>query len=195
MCEYSEKLVAWMDRELPGEEASLLARHLDSCPECYERVSAYEKVDAALADYCESLVSGSRGRRTGWRLWAGAGAGAVAAGLLLMALLPYGSGGGIVGPAVLELKPPAIALEKPPAIPAKTLRRRAGKARGIDFPAARPDSVAQVQEAPRPLPEVEIAVPADALYPPGAVPAGFQFVAAVSIGADGSAQSLRLLPY
>jgi hypothetical protein len=55
----------------------------------------------------------------------------------------------------------------------------------------------QVQNAMRQFgqPEIEIAIPAEAIFPPGAVPEGFQFVADVSIGADGSAQSLRLRPY
>jgi hypothetical protein len=43
-------------------------------------------------------------------------------------------------------------------------------------------------------PAVEIIIPAEAMYPPGAVPAGFSFIADVSFAADGSPHALRLWP-
>jgi Putative zinc-finger len=43
-------------------------------------------------------------------------------------------------------------------------------------------------------PSVEIAIPAAAMFPPGAVPEGISFVADLSIGADGSVQQVRLQP-
>jgi hypothetical protein len=43
-------------------------------------------------------------------------------------------------------------------------------------------------------PAIQIAFPAEAIFPPGAVPQGFDFVADVSIAADGSAQQLNLRP-
>jgi hypothetical protein len=39
---------------------------------------------------------------------------------------------------------------------------------------------------------VEIAIPADAIFPPGAVPEGFSFAADVTIAPDGSAQQIGL---
>jgi hypothetical protein len=41
---------------------------------------------------------------------------------------------------------------------------------------------------------VEIAIPADAIFPPGAVPDDVSFAADVTIAADGSAQQIRLRP-
>jgi hypothetical protein len=41
---------------------------------------------------------------------------------------------------------------------------------------------------------VYIAIPADALFPPGAFPEGVGFVADVNLRPDGSAQRLRLQP-
>jgi hypothetical protein len=43
-------------------------------------------------------------------------------------------------------------------------------------------------------PSVQIAIPAAAMFPPGAVPEGVSFVADLSIGADGSARQVRLQP-
>jgi hypothetical protein len=39
-----------------------------------------------------------------------------------------------------------------------------------------------------------MAIPADAVFPPGAVPEGVSFTADVSIGPDGSAQQIRFRP-
>jgi hypothetical protein len=43
-------------------------------------------------------------------------------------------------------------------------------------------------------PAVEIAIPADAIFPPGAVPEGVGFTADVTIAPDGSARQVRLRP-
>jgi hypothetical protein len=43
-------------------------------------------------------------------------------------------------------------------------------------------------------PAIEITIPSDAMFPPGAVPEGVSFVAEVILGADGSAERLRLQP-
>ena len=53
----------------------------------------------------------------------------------------------------------------------------------------------QIQYASWPEPAaIQIAIPADEMFPPGAVPAGVNFVAELSIAADGSAEQLRLRP-
>jgi hypothetical protein len=43
-------------------------------------------------------------------------------------------------------------------------------------------------------PAIEIAIPGEALFPPGALPPGFGFVADVNIATDGSEQRIRLYP-
>jgi hypothetical protein len=43
-------------------------------------------------------------------------------------------------------------------------------------------------------PAIEIVVPAESMFPPGAVPEGFAFTADLSIAPDGSAQQIRLRP-
>jgi hypothetical protein len=41
-------------------------------------------------------------------------------------------------------------------------------------------------------PAIEIAIPAEAMFPPGAVPEGTTFIADLRMAADGSLQGLRL---
>ena len=43
-------------------------------------------------------------------------------------------------------------------------------------------------------PVIQIAIPADEMFPPGAVPEGMHFAADLMIAADGSAERLRLRP-
>jgi hypothetical protein len=43
-------------------------------------------------------------------------------------------------------------------------------------------------------PVIEISIPAEEMFPPGAVPAGMGFAVDVAIGPDGSADGLRLRP-
>jgi anti-sigma factor RsiW len=180
MCEFSEKLVAWLDRELPPDEAARLERHLPGCSECTRRIAAYAEVSTALAGYCASVMAASSTQRPSWSVVAGAGA--VAAALLILSILPHSPARRPTIPPPPAITPPAIAFEHAPVEVRNVPRRRAGKP-------------AQVQNATQLLPEIEIAIPAEALFPPGAATEGFQFVADIGIGADGSAQSLRLRPY
>jgi hypothetical protein len=39
---------------------------------------------------------------------------------------------------------------------------------------------------------IQIAIPAEAMFPPGAMPAGVNFIADLRIAADGSVQQVRL---
>jgi hypothetical protein len=41
-------------------------------------------------------------------------------------------------------------------------------------------------------PSIQIAIPVEAMFPPGAVPEGITFIADLSMAADGSVQGLRL---
>jgi hypothetical protein len=43
-------------------------------------------------------------------------------------------------------------------------------------------------------PAIQIAIPADAMFPPGAVPEGMTYIANLSLAADGSVQGFRLRP-
>jgi hypothetical protein len=114
MCDFSGRLIAWSDRELPEMEAADVERHVHTCAECQGRLHAYQKVSRTFDAYCDAAVASQ--------------------------IRPKGSNW---------------------------------------LPAA---------------PALEIAIPAEAMFPPGAVPEGVSFTADLTIGADGSAQRVRLLP-
>jgi hypothetical protein len=186
MCDLSAKLIAWLDHELPEGEAADLERHLPVCRECQTCVNTYKKVGEALDAYCEAVVAAKM--RHNQRSWVPAllGAAAVTAAVLLS--FPHAR----VEPPQMHSSAaapqPTIALESLPApvtpIEIKRVPRRRASApaqtRDVNWPSA---------EA-----AIQIAIPAEAILPPGAIPEGVNFLADVTIAADGSAEGLRLRP-
>src|SRR5215469_357854 len=51
MCEYSKRLVAWMDGELAESEAAEVEQHVLACPACGKCVSACEEICREFAAY------------------------------------------------------------------------------------------------------------------------------------------------
>jgi anti-sigma factor RsiW len=182
MCEFSDRLIAWLDHELPDDEASGVERHLQVCEECRERSSNYEEISSAFVAYCDRAIVATTPRKLPVLTPVGIGAGLAALVVLWLS---------VPGSAVPELRPlplpaahaPAIAFQTTPASPALVRRR----------PAAAPATAQGAMWRPS-EPAVEIIIPAEAMYPPGAVPAGFSFIADVSFAADGSPHALRLWP-
>ncbi len=70
MCNYSAKLIAWLDHELPENEASDLEQHVQGCSECRSLASTYETTSDLFHGYCEvgtakqdaGVDAGCRGR-------------------------------------------------------------------------------------------------------------------------------------
>jgi hypothetical protein len=164
MCEYSGRLVAWLDQELPDQEATNVEWHVGQCAECREAVSAYQEVSAAFLACYEATIG--RTRRS--LVWAPAIVGAAAAIIVL---------------AVVLWPQPAerLALHPPPAIhaPATAFLLPSAASAAVHPRHLRASlqparQVWMVQE-----PVVQIALPADALFPPGAVPEGFSYIADV----------------
>jgi anti-sigma factor RsiW len=181
MCDFSGRLIAWLDRELPEEEAADVERHLRECAQCRGRLAAYEQVSGIFHAYCNSIVA-SRPRRRLPR-WAALASGAIAAAAVLFLAFPGARverGAFAIPPAAA---PPAAIVETAPA-PITAVPRRHSVARR------------RYQEANLPPagPDIQIAIPADAIFPPGAVPEGVNFTADVSIAPDGSARQIRLQP-
>jgi hypothetical protein len=86
----------------------------------------------------------------------------------------------------------------PTAAPVREIHRRhfaaaAPKKNPITARIARPVHD-QVSDAVEEEPVIRIAIPADEMFPPGAVPEGIRFAADLTIAADGSAERLRLRP-
>ena len=88
MCDFSGKLIAWLDRELPEGETCDVERHVNSCAECQAQISRYEQAAHLFDAYCEALLEFKAHRRIpGWVPLV-AGAAAVAALGLLLAFVP-----------------------------------------------------------------------------------------------------------
>lgn len=224
MCEFEKKLIAWIDGELETDAALEVERHLSLCETCSAKVDQYREVSRAFAAYhaatpMEKSRSGFR-----WLAGAAALGVAAAIILWVLPLpmeqLRLEPPRAAQPPAMaLEIRPPKAA--QPPAM-ATELQPRASAA-PLPLSLAAPIKMARRQsvvtsESPRQPgwqtqatwqsqaarqspatwqglePSVEIAIPGDALFAPGAVPPGFNFAADLSIGGDGSPRVLRVQP-
>jgi anti-sigma factor RsiW len=198
MCEFSGKLTAWLDRELSADDAAPVERHLEFCAECRSRVEAYRQVTEAFNQYCEAycdaaIASGIKHKRrsrvlTTWEA-AALAATAIAALLLLAArahfpLLPAAAPAPLATSVASHSSQVADGRqnEKPINVSAPQTRQAGTSPQTYDATGFPPESALQ------------IAIPADALLPPGAVPEGVSFAADVTIAPDGSAQQIRLRP-
>jgi anti-sigma factor RsiW len=193
MCEFSGKLIAWLDRELPPEEAVGVEGHLESCVECRSSVEAYRRVTTAFDQYCDAYceaamasVPGGKQRRHVLTAWEAAALAAAAIAALFL----------FVARAHVELSPAASA-----PVAAQTNEpadgRQNGQPTNLSAEQNRQTSASQQMYDASGLADeaaVEIAIPADAILPPGAVPEGVSFDADVTIAPDGSAQQIRLTP-
>jgi anti-sigma factor RsiW len=213
MCDFSKKLVAWMDGELPQNESETVARHVESCPECRDCVASFEQASNSFDTYCEMAfeqveahpfaVSASNpklqnaklpGRKT--VLW---GAGAVAAAVIAMLIVPPRRQM-VQAPSVLPVQSAsARAVEKtdspeaanPGASPIAVERhnrphsrlQKSRAAKSITSP-QRPRVAESQGIAFAAGPPIEISVPAEDMFPPGAVPDGISYTAVVTFAAD-----------
>ncbi len=184
MCDYSRKFVAWMDHELATNEMAEVERHIAGCAECRKQLAAYQQVSKGFDAFCNAVAANKVPRRLPrWVPVVGGVSAAAIAAAVLVALFVRTP----VAPPVLsssvKLAPPAAVIETTPA-PVKAIHRRhAAK--------ATPTQTAQWLPVE---PAIEIAIPAESMFPPGALPEGVNFTADLSIAADGSAQQIRLQP-
>ena len=190
MCDYCGKLVAWLDRELPNEEAAEVELHLRGCVECRDRLAKYRRVSNTLDEYCIEVATTEtqRGSRRLAPVIAAVAAAAVAAALGISVVRRH-----------VPSRPDAPALVVQPASPPRV---RPSPAPEIAAATPRPvqrqhvvrPRLPEAQNWMPPAPRIQVAIPADAVFPPGAVPEGVSFTADVSIGPDGSAQQIRFRP-
>jgi anti-sigma factor RsiW len=182
MCEVQGKLVAWLDRELPADEAAHLERHIEGCEECRGRLAAYKQVSETFDGYCDVAARVKARRRiSGWVPVLTAAA--VAAVVIFLAVpRTRMEPPAILTPAIMAVSVPVPAPPAPePAPHKKILKRRVVRAVQKQAAKWQPTETA-----------VQIAIPAEAMFPPGAVPKGLNFVAELSIAADGSVKQVRL---
>ncbi len=199
MCEFSGKLIAWLDCELPAEEAAELERHLEGCSECRSGVDAYKRVSGEFDAYCDAAMESSARREAPRWAPVAIAAGAVAALVALFFAMPRTR----VEPPAFHAQQaevaasPAIVAAAAPASVSPTMRR-VHRRQAIAPVQIRNANATPVQNQnaylPPDEPMIQIAIPADEMFPPGAVPEGIHFVADLTIAADGSAERLRLRP-
>jgi hypothetical protein len=168
-----------MDRELPDNEAADVERHVRDCSECRSRVDAYEQVSRAFVTYCDAAMERKTPRRR-LKYWVPLLSSAAAAAMLLLVLQPMTIKQIPVRPRVAEAAL-AVVLETAPRPVKKVHRRR------VTAPMKPQNANWALAE-----PSIQIAIPVEAMFPPGAVPEGITFIADLSVAADGSVQGLRL---
>jgi len=208
MCDLEGKLTAWLDGELVSADAADVQRHVQFCVECGARVEAYRQVSVAFERYCdaysESVLAPQNRRRLSRPTVAISGAAALAAAVAALFLIAPGarvrlSPAGNPAPVTTGIAasqptqaaeiPPGVRPEPAPLVPASPDLARA---KPIEHAALRPQR--QGTDWLKSEPTVEIAIPADAIFPPGAAPESVGFTADVTIAPDGSARQIRLRP-
>ncbi len=181
MCDYSGKLVAWMDHELPDSEAADVEHHVLACTECRRRVGAYEQVSASLVAYCDAAVDQKAPSRL--RHWVPVLSGVAAAAALSLVFF-------LRAPIKQIPVRPQEAVASPAIVPETAPRLVNAVHRQRSLPRMKTPDVSWTPAGPA----IQIVIPEEAMFPPGAVPEGINFVAQLDIAADGSAQGLRLQP-
>jgi anti-sigma factor RsiW len=186
MCEFSAKLIAFLDRELADDEMAALRRHLQDCFECRHQLDAYEQVSKTFDAYCDAMTT-TREPRATWR-WTALFSGAAAAFAIAAAILFF-------------LRTPEKPRRAPqPALAAAPMTQTiVPQIASLEIRAVHKcHAVRKAQTQPahwQPVePPIQIAFPAESMFPPGAMPAGVNFTAELSIAADGSAQQISLQP-
>jgi hypothetical protein len=203
MCEYSNKLISLLDHELPAEEAVKVELHLESCEECRGQISLFAKVSRAVDAYCNEAMNVNARRVAPAWVSPTIAAGVVAAAIALLLAWPRVH----VTPSAMQLPP--VATANSPGVSGNELsaliappihrnnRRHAGTNEMRIVPVQNKNSMpAQPMVTYDALEEpiIQIAIPADEIFPPGAVPEGVNFIADMTIAADGRAEGMRLRP-
>ena len=189
MCKYSTKLIAWIDRELEPEEMAGLEQHLAICDECRVNIAKYERVSQICDDYCHAVMTAAqdRGQRRWLPILSAAAAilflVATAAVVLRIRVQPLSP-----SPAAVVRPAPSPLVSEPATAPGNVMHPRRARPKPVRAEAGNGPTLP-------PQPAIEVAIPADSMYPPGAVPEGVNFVADVNFAPDGSARQMRLRPH
>jgi anti-sigma factor RsiW len=203
MCEFTKKLAAWLDGELPHQDAKAVEHHLGFCEECRVRLEVYRRVSNAFEAYCDAysetvMAYKPRGKRSA-RVIVGivAAAAAIAVVFLLVSFIrvqrPAASGWSAADHAAAI---PEVISPHAPKTGGAAVATSAGLHRPTRRATKASGSRAQVQQANWPAvgPTLEIAVPGDAIFAPGAFPDGIGFTVDVTLAPDGWAQQMQVRP-
>jgi anti-sigma factor RsiW len=182
MCDVQEKLVAWFDRELSSDEAADVDRHIKGCQECRGRLATFKQVSETFDVYCDAVAAEKTRHRVS--RWVPVLASTVVAAVVMFLVFPQRrvEPPPVLAPTLVATSVPVLAPRAAEAAPRKTIRRRR-----VVPPVQKRAMKWQPTET-----AVQIAIPAEAMFPPGAMPKGMNFIAELSIAPDGSVQQVRL---
>jgi Putative zinc-finger len=186
MCELSGKLIAWLDQELGIDEMAQVQRHIQDCVECRSQLDAYQTVSRKFDAYLDAVVASKTQRQIPRWVPVLSFAAAAAFAAVVFLVLHNTRVEPLVPLPSLKTAPSAVVLE---ALPAPT---RVRTVRPRHVPSLTQNQIATNWTPTEPA--IQIAIPAESMFPPGAVPEGVNFAADLSIAADGSAQQIRLRP-
>jgi hypothetical protein len=186
MCNFNGNLVAWMDGELASDIAVNVEKHVQSCADCRRQVALYESASRDFTAYYvmrdqSQPVAVSANRIPRWAPYA-----AAVVAILLVALMSLrpDKPAQIVSETAKVTTPAVVESSAEPARPTQSQSTPVAHQRHV-----RNNSQAAESLAPS---AIQIAIPAEAMFPPGAVPEGVAYIA--SLAPDGSVQSIRLQP-
>ena len=182
MCDYSGKLMAWLDRELSDDQMAEVQHHIGECTECRTWVAKYEQASKTFDTYCDAVAAVKTRSGEPWVPMLSAVAAAMVAATLALVLLRAPAEQPAIPLAVVAVSP-ANVFESMPTAGKEVHRRRAASHPQAQTAAWLPTE-----------PAIRIDIPAESMFPPGAVPEGVNFTADVSFGPDGSAQQIRFRP-
>ena len=221
MCDDSKRLIAWMDGELGESESAEVEQHVRACAACQECVASYEAASRDFASYYETTTQArpvAHSRKIAPWVPVAAAIATVAAMLVIAfvvraakqaptvqqaAAAPAKSNAGM---ETLVVHPPVkqdgmADKESTKAESPQELKRSARPVRvGTTSSHALTPGVSDTGSGSAKTdwamaePAIQIAIPADAMFPPGAVPEGVTYIANVSLGGDGRVQGIRLQP-
>jgi len=193
MCNSSLRLVAWIDGELSESEASVVEQHVQVCADCRKRVSAYHDVSRGFAAYYTAAIhkAPAASPKSEHRIprWIPLAMAAAAVAVVALLLFPRAQKHASAAPQIAKAVSPVAVEPSAKAVePARPTQPRVAKTHKAAHrqPIHEDWAIAQ--------PGIQIAIPADAMFPPGAVPEGVAYIANVSFAADGSVQGFRLQP-
>jgi hypothetical protein len=210
------RLVAWIDGELEPNEAALVELHLEGCRECQSKLAAYRQASVTFAAACDRAASATVGVPAPDIPRAVYAAGLAAAVALVLLLLSE-HGLPRIAPTQEQLRRTVNTTSGPiedlqsdgDESPANSVigdsagrnvryREQAQRPANRRLEATAPLMASQAERVPPDSyvlqPGIEITIPPDALFPPGAVPDGVSFVAHVTLGPDGSAERMSFQP-
>jgi anti-sigma factor RsiW len=184
MCDYSGKLVAWLDRELGDDQMLEVQHHARECLECRTQLAKYERVSTTFDAYCDAVLAAKVRRQPRWVPLLSVSAALVLATTLALTFLLRTRVQPLVPFPAVVAAPSAVVFEARPLAGRTAVNHQRNRA------AVRPQTAHRLS----PEPSIQVAIPAESMFPPGAVPEGVNFTAEVTFGPDGSAQQIRLRP-